>query len=213
MARIETRDDEPQIPVAPVGPPRGDEGLDDWFTRRLEAQGINAGRGGFPTARVISVVALAVAVGALLWVLSGASGSSSSDSASTVTHTQSTATTPTNSTTGGSTTTGGTAPAIPWQQVKVTVLNGTGTQGAAADAKSTLSASGWNIVGTGNVDSGSSFATTEVVYPPGKKAPAQAVATKLGLGAPVAAADATGVPSDLATVAIVLGSDGLPSTA
>ena len=77
MARIETRDDDPQIPAAPVGPPRGDEGLDDWFTRRLEAQGIAARGHGFPTARVLSVIALIVAVVALFWVIRDATGSSS----------------------------------------------------------------------------------------------------------------------------------------
>ena len=28
----------------PFDPPRGDEGLDDWFARRLESQGIKARR-------------------------------------------------------------------------------------------------------------------------------------------------------------------------
>ena len=51
-----------------------------------------------------------------------------------------------------------------------------------------------------------------MVYPPGKKAPAKAVAAQLGLGTPVALADATGVPADLTTVAVVLGPEGLPST-
>ena len=45
-------------------PPRGDEGLDDWSRRRLEAQGM-ANRAGYPTARILAVLGLVVALGAL----------------------------------------------------------------------------------------------------------------------------------------------------
>lgn len=212
MARIETRDDDPQIPAAPVGPPRGDEGLDDWFTRRLEAQGIAARGRGFPTARVLSVIALIVAVVALFWVIRDATGSSS-DTGSKPT---STATQPQNSTGGNppdsTGDTGGAAKPIPWQEVKVTIVNGNGITGAAGDAQNTLTQAGWKIVDTTDTDAGVTVDSTEVVYPPGKKAPAKAVASQLGLGAPVALADATGVPADLTTVAVVLGPEGLPST-
>ena len=53
----------------------GDEGLDDWFARRLEAQGIRARRPRIPAARIGAVVALAAAIFIFGWVLQGASGS------------------------------------------------------------------------------------------------------------------------------------------
>ncbi len=209
MARIETRDEEqPQIPV---GPPRGDEGLDDWFTRRLEAQGIDAGRHRIPLARIFSVIGLIVAVGALLWVLNQAANSSSGKDASKTTTTQ---------TTGGNggksnTNDGGgkkntTPPAVPWNKVKVTVINGNGVSGAAGAAGDTLKNAGWNIVDdTGNTNAGTTVTATEVVYPPGKESYAKTVAAKLGLPAPVAVADVPEVPSDTSTVTIVLGPDNL----
>jgi hypothetical protein len=213
MARIETRDDDPQIPPAPVGPPRGDEGLDDWFTRRLEAQGIAARGNGFPTARVLSVVALIVAVGALLWVIHSASGSSSSSSGSSNPTTTPQTQGSTGSTGPSSTgTTGGGPTTYQWNDVKVTVINGNGQTGAAGDAQTTLNQAGWNVVAATNSVGGATVDATEVVYPPGKKGPATAVATKLGL-TPVKAADAgAAIPPDLQTVAIVLGPDGLPTT-
>ena len=55
-------------------PPRGDEGLDDWLARRLEAQGIVANRPGFPTARILAVLGLVAALLALFWVISGTGG-------------------------------------------------------------------------------------------------------------------------------------------
>ncbi len=67
------------------------------------------------------------------------------------------------------------------------------------------------MVATSDSVGGATVDTTEVVYPPGKKAKAQTVATKLGLDAPVALADVPQVPQDLTTVAIVLGPEGLPS--
>jgi hypothetical protein len=212
LARIETRDEEHQ--QLPVGPPRGDEGLDEWFTRRLEAQGIDAGRRGFPLARVLSVIGLIAAVAALLWVLNGASGSGS-DASSTNTTTQQ-QTTGSNTTNPGSTgdggqNTGGGTP-IPYGEVKLTVINGNGRSGAAGEAQSTLSAAGWNVVGTTNTDQGVTVSATEVVYPPGKEAPANAVAKQLGLGDPVPLAEATGVPTTLSTVALVLGPDELTGT-
>ncbi len=156
----------------PVGPPRGDEGLDDWFTRRLEAQGIAARGRGFPTARVLSVIALIVAVVALFWVIRDATGSSS-DTSSTPTSAN---TQPQNSTGGnppdstGNTDGGATNP-IPWKEVKVTIVNGNGITGAAGDAQNTLTQAGWKIVDTTDTDGGVTVDSTEVVYPPGKKAP------------------------------------------
>ena len=53
----------------PFDPPRGDEGLDDWFARRLEAQGIKAGGRASPIARILAVVALVGALAVFGWVL------------------------------------------------------------------------------------------------------------------------------------------------
>ncbi len=213
MARIETRDDDPQIPPPPVGPPRGDEGLDDWFTRRLEAQGIAARGNGFPASRVFSVIALVVAVGALLWVIHSASGSStdatSSSNPTTTPQTQgstgSTGPTSTGTTGSGPTTKG-------WSEVKVTIINGNGQTGAAGTAQTDLNKAGWNVVGTTNTVNGATVDQTEVVYPPGKKGPATAVGSKLGLPV-VAQADAgDAIPPDLTSVAIVLGPEPLPTS-
>jgi hypothetical protein len=211
MARIETRDEDPEIPPAPVGPPRGDEGLDDWFTRRLEAQGIAARGNGFPTARVLSVIALIVAVGALLWVIHSASGSSTNASLSNPTTTPQTQGS-TGSTGPTSTGTTGGGPAYQWSDVRVTVINGNGQSGLAGETQTALNAANWNVVATTNSVGGATVDTTEVVYPPGKKGPATAVANKLGLPA-VALADAgPAIPPDLQTVAIVLGPTALPTT-
>ena len=95
-----------------------------------------------------------------------------------------------------------------WSNVPVDVLNGYGGSGAAAAAEQQLSSQGWKVAATG--DAGTSTTQTVVVYAPGHRPQAAAVAKKLGLGAPVAIADATGVPSDATTgVAIVLGPNGL----
>src|SRR4029079_4639150 len=61
----------------PFDPPRGDEGLDDWFARRLEAQGIRARRSRLPAARIGAVVALVGARFVCGGVLQSASGGSS----------------------------------------------------------------------------------------------------------------------------------------
>jgi hypothetical protein len=212
MARIETRDEDPQVPPAPVGPPRGDEGLDDWFTRRLEAQGIAARGNGFPTARVLSVVALIVAVIALLWVIHSASGSSSTNSPSSNPTTNSQPQGSTGSTGPASTgSTGGGGPAYSWSDVKVTIINGNGTSGAAGAAQTELNHAGWNVVATTNSVDGTTVDKTEVVYPPGKQGPATAVANKLGLTA-VPAADAGSAIPSVDTVAIVLGPEPLTTT-
>ena len=109
-------------------PPRGDEGLDDWLTRRLEAQGIVANRAGFPTARILAVLGLVVALGALFWVISGTGGSSTESP----TPTHPTGTTSTTTSTGG--TQGGgkkNGTKVDWRTVPLTVLNGYGATGAA----------------------------------------------------------------------------------
>jgi hypothetical protein len=187
-------------------PPRGDEGLDDWLTRRLEAQGIVANRAGFPIARILAVVGLVAALLALFWVISSA-GSGSSTTGSPPTH-QTTDTTP-NST--PSTGQGGKKHKVDWRSIPLTILNGYGGSGAASAAQQQLTAQGWTVAGASNAST-SSVTQTVVVYAPGKLAAAKVVAKRLHLPAPVALADATGVAEAPAGgVAILLGSDGLPA--
>jgi hypothetical protein len=188
-------------------PPRGDEGLDDWFARRLEAQGIVANRPGFPTARILAVVGLVVALGALYWVISGTGGGGT---ASVTTKTPPTSsTTPTTSDTGG-----GTKHAkVDWRSVPLTVLNGYGATGAAGAAQQQLTSQGWKVIAASNAAT-SSITQTVVVYAPGKLSAAKVVAKRLHLPAPVAIADVIGVGTPPAGgVAILLGSDGLPAVA
>jgi hypothetical protein len=190
-------------------PPRGDEGLDDWFARRLEAQGIVANRAGFPTARILAVLGLAAALIALFWVISG-TGGSSQNATPTTTHPTGT-TTPT---TGGQQGAGKKhATKVDWRTIPLTVLNGYGATGAAGAAQQQLTAQGWKVVGASNAST-SSITQTVVVYAPGKLADAKVVANRLHLPPPVALADATGVAEAPAGgIAILLGSDGLPAVA
>jgi hypothetical protein len=63
---------------------------------------------------------------------------------------------------------------------------------------------------TGNA---TGITSTEIVYLPGHRKAARIVSKRLGLGPPVAIADATGVPADATKgVAIVLGPDELTNT-
>ncbi|HEY7258946.1 MAG TPA: LytR C-terminal domain-containing protein [Gaiellales bacterium] len=190
-------------------PPRGDEGLDDWFARRLEAQGIVANRPGFPTARILAVVGLVAALGALFWVINSA-GDGSSTSSSPATHT-STGTNP--STTPSSQGEGGKKKhqKVDWRSIPLTILNGYGATGAAGAAQQQLTQQGWQVVAASNAST-SSITQTVVVYAPGKQGLAKVVAKRLHLPAPIALADATGVAEAPAGgVAILLGSDGLPA--
>lgn len=207
MAEMRTRGestgDEP-----PFDPPRADEGLDDWFARRLEAQGISAGRRRIPIARVLAVAALVVTLGVFGWILNGVSGGSK---AATTQPANSHPTAPT-----GGTGTGGTSTKKPkkplWQRTPLTVLNGFGGANAAATAKSQLVRGGWNVVAIG--DAGTSTTQTIVVYVPGKLGVARVVARRLGLPAPVPIAQAPGVvPTQTDNVAVVLGSNLLPNGA
>jgi hypothetical protein len=194
-----------------VDPPRSDEGLDDWFARRLEAKGINAGRPRLPVARVLAVAALAVAVGLLLWVLTGIGNSGSSTA---TTHTGgggSTATPPPPSSGGSSTGKKTKPPAIPWKTVPLTIFNGySATVPAAATAESQIKNLGGTVVNITNTSPQTTTATY-VAYPPGKLAAARAVAQRFHLGKPVPVAEAAGVPTSLSTVAIVLGPQGIPT--
>jgi hypothetical protein len=191
----------------PFDPPRGDEGLDDWFARRLESQGIRARRARIPFARILAVVALVAALIALVVVLKAASGGSTA-AAPPPTKTQPTA--PTGSTTP---TTSPTKPKKPlWKRVKLTVLNGFGGANAAGTAKVELQQAGWTVIGV--ADASPDTQSTIVVYVPGFLNQAQVVATRLGLPPPVPIDQATGViPTQTDSVAIVLGSNLLPNGA
>ncbi|HEY3766268.1 MAG TPA: LytR C-terminal domain-containing protein [Gaiellales bacterium] len=189
----------------PFDPPRGDEGLDDWFTRRLAAQGIKAGRRRPPIARILALIALVVALGIFGWVLNSASSSpKTAATTGTRTHTNTTGTTT------GTTGTTKKTKKPQWQTIPLTVLNGFGGANAAATAKTQLVRAGWKVVSI--ADAGTSTNSTIVVYVPGKLALAKIVATRLGLPAPVPIAQAPGVvPTQTDSVAIVLGQNLLPS--
>ena len=193
----------------PFDPPRGDEGLDDWFARRLEAQGIKARRPRVPIARVGAVVALFAALFIFGWVLQSASGGSSATTTTPPTHTNP-------ATAQGTTPPGGTGKvpakkATPqWKKIPLTVLNGFGGTNAAATAQSQLQAAGWHVVSIG--DASHETTSTIVVYVPGKLSQATIVARRLGLPAPTPIAQAPGVlPTQTDGVAIVLGSNLLPN--
>jgi hypothetical protein len=201
MARVETRG----VPAGEVDE-AGEEHLDDWFARRLQSQGIPSRLGGPSTPRLLAVVGLLLALAAFLWALSSV-GAHTSSSPST-THTA-----PNPGTTGFQTTGGGnggkqkTGGKISWKTVTVDVLNGFGGNGAAASAASELRAKGWTVGTTGNAQG---ITKTEVVYLPGHRAQAKAVAKRLGLLPPVPIAQASGVSvADTSGVAIVLGQDQL----
>lgn len=201
MARLETRDR-----PADGTEPEGEEHLDDWFARRLQSQGIPSRLGGTPTSRMLAIGGLVLALLAFLWALSSV-GSHSSASSSAPPTTQ--ATTPAPPANGG----GGAAKQkgpLTWKTVTVDVLNGFGGQGAAASAATQLSQKGWTVGVTGNA---TGITSTEIVYLPGHRKAARIVSKRLGLGPPVAIADATGVPADATKgVAIVLGPDELTNT-
>ena len=205
MARVETR----KTPIE-AEENTGEEHLDDWFARRLESQGIPARLGAPSTARILAVVGLAIALLAFLWALSSVGSSSSSSPATTTPVTS--ATNPSGNNGGSGSGGNGSAKhgTVAWNTVTVDVLNGFGGNGAAASNAAVLRAAGWTV---GNTSNASGISQTEVVYLPGHEAQAKAVSKKLGLGQPVAIADATGVPTDATSgVAIVLGPDQLTNT-
>ena len=193
----------------PFDPPRGDEGLDDWFARRLEAQGISAGRRRIPVARILALAALVGTLAVFGWILNSASSGSS---ASTITPPKSHATPPPagTGTTGSGTTKKSKKPL--WQRTPLTVLNGFGGANAAGNAKAQLERAGWNVVSV--ADAGTSTSQTIVVYVQGKLAIAKIVAKRLGLPAPVPIASAPGVvATQTDNVAVVLGQNLLPNGA
>jgi LytR cell envelope-related transcriptional attenuator len=189
----------------PFDPPRGDEGLDDWFARRLESQGIRARRAHVPITRIAAVTALVVALIGLLFVLKAAS---SNTTTATLTSTQTPPTGPGVTTT--STTTVKTTHKPAWKQVKLTILNGFGGANAAGTAKTQLQQAGWTVIGV--ADASPDTTSTIVVYVPGYLNQAKVVAARLGLPAPVPISQATGVVSTQTdSVAIVLGRNLLPN--
>jgi len=199
MARVETPPSRAQAPNEPE-----EEHLDEWFARRLESQGIPSRFGAPSLSRVTAVVSLVLALGGLLWALSSVGPKTSASDTQT--------NNPPAQGGGHTTGTGDTTPfqtgKASWRSVTVDVLNGFGGSGAAGTAATALRAQGWKVGKTGNA---TGVTKTEVVYLPGHKPQAIAVARKLGLGAPVKIADATGVvPSSTTGVAIVLGPDLLP---
>ena len=198
MARIETREEQTQAIES-----QGEEHLDDWFSRRLQSQGIPSRLGAPPIARILALVGLGLALLALIWALSSVGPSSSSPPVTT------TAPPVTNANGGNGNGNGGnggqtTTPAkVSWRDVTVDVLNGFGSSGAAGTTADELRTAGWTVGRTGNA---SGIASSEVVYLPGNRAEAAAVAKKLGLPAPIPIAQATGVAAGSTDgVAIVLG--------
>jgi hypothetical protein len=189
----------------PFDPPRGDEGLEDWFARRLESQGIRARRARIPFARILAVVALVAALIALVFVLKAASGGSTTAATPPATHPK--------APTGGTTTPPPTKAKKPlWKQVKLTVLNGFGGANAAGTAKVDLQKAGWTVIGV--ADARPDTTSTIVVYVPGFLNQAKVVAARLGLPAPVPIDQAPGViPTQTDSVAIVLGQNLLPNGA
>jgi hypothetical protein len=210
MARLETTGErEREQTPEPTG---DDAHLEDWFARRLESQGIPSKMPRGINTRILAVGGLAIALLGLIWAFSVAGPSDSASTVTPVSQPTSTPTTPTTDSGPDNTASGtgkSTKPKPAWNTITVDVLNGSGISGAAAAASTTLSGAGWHTGVTG--DAGTETTATTVIYAPGHKAEAQVVATKLGLGPPVAIAEAPGVPSTATTgVAIVLGPDGLP---
>jgi hypothetical protein len=187
-----------------LDPPRGDEGLDDWFARRLEAQGIVASRAGFPTARIMAVGFLLAALVIVGVVLSGVGSSS------TTTNPPTTPTTLSNPTTGGPTGSTGHHRRVIWKTIPLTVLNGYGGTGAAGTAETQLKAAGWKVTGAANAGT-TSVTTSMVVYVAGKKPLAVIVGRRLHLPVEPITAVPGLQPASIDGVAIVLGANGLPS--
>ena len=197
MARLQTGDTGTGAQDAPGRTPRGDEHLDDWFARRLEAQGIGAPRRRpLATARLLSLLGLMVAVVALGWVLTSLT-SSSHTVATTGSHHRHHPT---------KTKSKPHKVSIPaWKRIRLTVLNGFGGSGAAATASAQLKAQGFNVIRDGTAAT-TSTTTTYVAYAPGYQVGAGIIARKLGLATPVPLSQATGVSATQKTgVVVVLG--------
>jgi LytR cell envelope-related transcriptional attenuator len=202
MARLETRD-QPTSRAEEAT----EEHLDDWFARRLQSQGIPSRLGGASTPRLLAVGGLVLALLAFLWALSSVGSHTSASSTTPATNPVTAPTPPANGGGGGGNGSKAQNGKVRWNNVTVDVLNGFGGQGAAASAASQLSQKGWTVGITGNA---TGITSTEIVYLPGHRKEARVVAKKLGLGTPVAIAQATGVAADATKgVALVLGPDEL----
>ena len=189
--------------------------LEEWFTRRLESQGIPARIGRQPRGRILAVTGLVVAVLGLVWAFSSATSSRSDSSAPAVSTPAVDGTTdggqsdPGTGSQGNGQGSGATVPPA-WNEIPVDVLNGFGGGGAAGTAAAELTAQGWRVRST--ADAGTATTQTVVIYAPGFKKQAQVVTRKLGLGAPIPEAEATGVPAGSTQgVAILVGPDLLPA--
>jgi len=197
MARLETRN-RPAVETTEGD----DEHLDDWFARRLDRQGIPRRPGAPSMSRMLAVGGLALALAAFLWALSVVGPHKSSSTGTTIP--------PTTSTGGGGAGGGATSfktGKTAWKTVTVDVLNGFGGNGAAASAEAAMQAKGWKTGATGNA---TGITKTEVVYLPGFKRQARAVARKLGLMPPLLVSNVPGVsPSSTTGVALVLGPNQL----
>jgi len=206
MARVQTRERPSRRRNEPEQ--TGDEHLDDWFARRLDAQGIPARLGGPSTSRILAVVGLGLALLALMWSLSSVGSSSAGTPTATTTPPAGTTGTSGGNGNGNGGGGGSNQPAsgpVTWKNVTVDVLNGFGGTGAAASAAAVMRADGWKVGTTGNA---SGATKTEVVFLPGYKSEAKVVAKRLKLGAPVPIAQAPGVTPDSTNgVAVVLGPD------
>lgn len=193
MARTQT--DGPETRAEPAQP-RGDEQLDEWFARRLEAQGIGRRRRP-PLAfgRVFSVLGFAIGVAAVGFVLYASSGPGHRSAGGP--HT----TPPPSS---SSKTAKNRKPKPAWERIRLTVLNGYGGTGAAGRIAAQLSHDGFNVIAHGN--GGTSTTSTYVAYAPGFEIGAKVIARKLSLGPPVPLSQAPGVtPTTKMGIVLVLG--------
>ncbi len=209
MARLQT----PQGDRPPAGaerPPEEGQGLDDWFTQRLESHGIPSRFPRTSVTRMLSLAGFAVALLGLIWAFSVAGGTTSSTTTSTPTSTPKAGNGPPKTTKNTSKGKKSNSAKVSWRDVPVDVLNGFGGSGAATAQQELLTANGWQVRSTGNA--GTSVQQTVVVFTPGNRPKAVAVAKKIGVGAPVPLASISGLdPSVISQVAIVLGPDLLPA--
>src|SRR5579862_8015421 len=181
--------------------PRGDEHLDEWFARRLEAQGIGRRRRPpLAMGRVFSVLGFVLGVGAVGVVLYTSGHGHTSAGGST--------TTPPPTSTGK--TSKDRTPTPPWKRIRLTVLNGFGGTGAAGRVAAQLTHEGFNVIGHGN--GGTSTTATYVAYAPGYEIGAALIARKLSLPAPIPLAQAAGVtPTSTMHIVLVLGPNLVPA--
>jgi hypothetical protein len=200
MARLQA--DDPETRAEPAHP-RGDEQLDEWFARRLEAQGIGPRRRRpLAVGRVLSVLGFAIGVAAVAFVIYAATNHGHRSAARTGTKPPAGST---NKTAKNRTR----KPA--WQRIRLTVLNGFGQQGAAGRVAAQLAKDGFNVVSHGN--GGTSTTSTYVAYAPGYLVGARLIAQRLKLSSVVPLSQAPGViPTSTMHIVVVLGPNLLPAS-